>query len=211
MLETMNGLTFRVSPDAFFQVNIPAAEELYRLVGDWAGLSRECALLDICSGTGTIGQLYANRVRRVIGFELVESAVEDAKHNAELNGLTNCSYFAGRAEKTMPEVAARVQEERVVGIVDPPRCGLRNEFARALMHGSDLILRLVYVACNFKASHTNIVDLCRKTSKRWQGDPFQLVRVRAVDLFPHTPHMEVVLLLLRGAALERWQARQALE
>eukprot|EP00898_Chlorokybus_atmophyticus_P009212 jgi/Chlat1/9292/Chrsp99S08500 len=116
LLEHMCNLQFRVSPTAFFQVNTLAAERLYRLVGEWAGCSRDSLVLDICCGTGTIGLTLARLVGKVIGIELNPSAVEDAKENARLNDIANCEFICGRAEEVIEKVlyehAALVDDER---------------------------------------------------------------------------------------------------
>uniref|UniRef100_A0A3B3CIJ8 tRNA (uracil(54)-C(5))-methyltransferase n=1 Tax=Oryzias melastigma TaxID=30732 RepID=A0A3B3CIJ8_ORYME len=152
--EELLGLKFRISPHSFFQVNTAAAEVLYSTVGDWAQLDQDSTVLDVCCGTGTIGISLAKRVKKVIGIELCQEAVEDAKVNAKLNGKS----WPARAEH---------------------------------------LKRLVYVACNAKAAMTNFIDLCRAPSNRVHGAPFRPVRAMAVDLFPQTMHVEMLLLFER--------------
>ena len=102
--ERLFDLTFRVSPYAFFQVNTPVAEILYKNIGDWLSLHENTLLLDVCCGTGTIGLCLANRVKHVIGVDIEASAIEDAKLNAQLNHITNCEFICSPAEKVMQQL-----------------------------------------------------------------------------------------------------------
>ncbi|KAG7251537.1 LOW QUALITY PROTEIN: hypothetical protein CRUP_004447 [Coryphaenoides rupestris] len=124
ILEELLGLKFRVSPHSFFQVNTGAAEVLYSTVGEWAQLDQDSTVLDVCCGTGTIGISLAKRVRKVIGIELCQEAVEDAKHNAKLNGLTNVEFHCGKAEDVFPKILNALVSSKPHAIVDPPRAGL---------------------------------------------------------------------------------------
>lgn len=194
--EELLGLKFRISPHSFFQVNTGAAEVLYSAVGEWAQLDQDSTVLDVCCGTGTIGISLAKRVKKVIGIELCQEAVEDAKVNAALNGLTNVEFHCGKAEDVFPNVLSALVSPKVTAIVDPPRAGLHSKVVLAIRRAAHL-KRLVYVACNAKAAMTNFVDLCRAPSNRVHGAPFRPVRAMAVDLFPQTMHMEMLLLLER--------------
>uniref|UniRef100_A0A8C6HM34 tRNA (uracil-5-)-methyltransferase homolog A n=1 Tax=Mus spicilegus TaxID=10103 RepID=A0A8C6HM34_MUSSI len=155
--EDLLGLTFRISPHAFFQVNTPAAEVLYTVIQEWAQLDGGSTVLDVCCGTGTIGLALAPKVKRVVGIELCQEAVEDARMNA----LTNDSKVI---------LAIRKAEN---------------------------IKRLLYVSCNPRAAMGNFVDLCRAPSNRVKGTPFHPVKAVAVDLFPQTPHCEMLILFER--------------
>ncbi|CAL8346420.1 unnamed protein product [Lota lota] len=194
--EELLGLKFRISPHSFFQVNTGAAEVLYSTVGEWAQLDQDSTVLDVCCGTGTIGLSLAKRVRKVIGIELCQEAVEDAKHNAKLNGLTNVEFHCGKAEDVFPKILNALVSPNVTAIVDPPRAGLHSKVVLAIRRAEHL-KRLVYVSCNAKAAMANFIDLCRAPSNRVHGAPFRPVRCMAVDLFPQTVHMEMVLLLER--------------
>ncbi|CAN9513551.1 unnamed protein product [Ophioblennius macclurei] len=194
--ENMLGLSFRISPHSFFQVNTGAAEVLYSAVGEWAQLDQDSTVLDVCCGTGTIGISLAKRVKKVIGIELCQEAVEDAKVNAAFNGLTNVEFHCGKAEDIFPNVLNALVSPSVTAIVDPPRAGLHSKVILAIRRAEHL-KRLVYVACNAKAAMTNFIDLCRAPSNRVRGAPFRPVRAMAVDLFPQTMHMEMLLLLER--------------
>ncbi|XP_076854082.1 tRNA (uracil-5-)-methyltransferase homolog A [Brachyhypopomus gauderio] len=194
--EELLGLRFRISPHSFFQTNTRAAEVLYSTVGEWAGLDAHTTLLDVCCGTGTIGISLARKVKKVIGIELCQEAVDDAKVNAEANGLTNVEYHRGRAEEKFPTVLNALVSPNITAIVDPPRAGLHSKVILAIRKAEHL-KRLVYVACNAKAAMNNFIDLCRAPSNRVRGAPFRPVRATAVDLFPQTVHCETVLLFER--------------
>ncbi|XP_030671675.1 tRNA (uracil-5-)-methyltransferase homolog A isoform X2 [Nomascus leucogenys] len=155
--EDLLGLTFRISPHAFFQVNTPAAEVLYTVIQDWAQLDAGSTVLDVCCGTGTIGLALARKVKRVIGVELCPEAVEDARVNAQDN------------------------DSKVI----------------LAIRRAENLRRLLYVSCNPRAAMGNFVDLCRAPSNRVKGIPFRPVKAVAVDLFPQTPHCEMLILFER--------------
>uniref|UniRef100_A0A3P9MQU8 tRNA (uracil(54)-C(5))-methyltransferase n=1 Tax=Oryzias latipes TaxID=8090 RepID=A0A3P9MQU8_ORYLA len=194
--EELLGLRFRISPHSFFQVNTAAAEVLYSTVGDWAQLDQDSTVLDVCCGTGTIGISLAKRVKKVIGIELCQEAVEDAKVNAKLNGLSNVEFHCGKAEDVFPDILNALVSPSLTAVVDPPRAGLHPKVILAIRRAEHL-KRLVYVACNAKAAMTNFIDLCRAPSNRVHGAPFRPVRAMAVDLFPQTMHVEMLLLFER--------------
>uniref|UniRef100_A0A667ZL25 tRNA (uracil(54)-C(5))-methyltransferase n=1 Tax=Myripristis murdjan TaxID=586833 RepID=A0A667ZL25_9TELE len=195
--EELLGLKFRISPHSFFQVNTGAAEVLYSAVGEWAQLDQDSTVLDVCCGTGTIGISLAQvKVKKVIGIELCQEAVEDAKVNAKLNGLSNVEFHCGKAEDVFPSVLNALVSPNITAIVDPPRAGLHSKVVLAIRRAEHL-KRLVYVACNAKAAMNNFIDLCRAPSNRVHGAPFRPVRAMAVDLFPQTMHVEMLLLLER--------------
>ncbi|XP_047553277.1 tRNA (uracil-5-)-methyltransferase homolog A isoform X3 [Lutra lutra] len=194
--EDLLGLTFRISPHAFFQVNTLAAEVLYTVIRDWAQLDTESTVLDVCCGTGTIGLALAPRVKRVVGIELCQEAVEDARVNARDNELSNVEFHCGRAEDLVPTLVSRLASQQLVAILDPPRAGLHSKVILAIRRAENL-KRLLYVSCNPRAAMGNFVDLCRAPSNRVKGTPFWPVKAVAVDLFPQTPHCEMLLLFER--------------
>lgn len=197
-----NPMKFIIGPSSFFQVNTKGAELLYDSIRDVANLNSKTLLLDVGCGTGTIGLSLAKRVSCVIGIELVESAIEDAKMNAMLNDITNVSFVAGKAEDLISEcilimknkLTEQNNEGEIVAIVDPPRVGFNNSFIKSLRASN--IKKVIYVACDPKAN-TNLVSLCRPKSKAYQGDPFVPTRAKAFDLFPHTKFCELLLVYER--------------
>ncbi|KAL8151036.1 hypothetical protein V2J09_020844 [Rumex salicifolius] len=297
----ISDLKFSISPTAFFQVNTMAAEKLYSLAGDWAGLGPDTLLFDICCGTGTIGLTLAHRVGLVVGIEMNSSAVSDAQRNAEINGIKNCRFVCSKAENVIdsllkeylkvtkehdmtsysPKVENKenieengkdtaadketaqcdddenpesethksdaaelvekdlqnqhekistengIQEKKqfsnVVVIVDPPRMGLHPVVTKTLRSHPSLC-RLVYISCNPDTLVANAIELCTPSSENgdkkghgnlgWRkmsnaglaryraksmpnSEPFKPVKAMAVDMFPHTPHCELVMLLER--------------
>ncbi|XP_010032006.1 zinc finger CCCH domain-containing protein 24 [Eucalyptus grandis] len=299
----ISNLQFCISPTAFFQVNTLAAEKLYSLAGDWAGLDQDTLLFDVCCGTGTIGLTLAHRVGMVIGIEMNASAVSDAQRNAEINGIRNCKFVCAKAEDVMgsllkeylhsipqnldevtsasqshkeaisaesesavadkmletesvtkncPEINQEAsgslgikeqvsecpeeksstsgsgntpaqQFKKVVAIVDPPRMGLHPIVIKALRTHPHL-RKFVYISCNPESLVANAIELCtpspennekgKKDNRAWRNmssaglarhrvksmpnsEPFHPVKAMAVDLFPHTPHCELVMLLER--------------
>eukprot|EP00118_Oscarella_pearsei_P006552 m.29783 g.29783 ORF g.29783 m.29783 type:complete len:548 (+) comp31229_c0_seq1:191-1834(+) len=197
--EMLLDLKFRISPEAFFQINTPAAEVLYSLISDFCAPTPETCLLDICCGTGTIGLTMAKSVASVTGIEMVPQAIEDAKVNADLNGIKNVRFVAGKAEDVFPGIIQELSRHgrgTLVGVVDPPRPGLHVKVIQAIRKCKELN-RVIYVSCNPQAAYKNFADLCRPESSRLKGKPFQLTRAAPVDLFPMTKHCELVLLFER--------------
>ncbi|XP_071789916.1 tRNA (uracil-5-)-methyltransferase homolog A-like isoform X1 [Asterias amurensis] len=196
--EDLLNLKFRISPDAFFQVNTVAAEVLYTTVGDWAEATPSTTVLDICCGTGTIGITLAKRVMKVIGIEMNQQAVNDAIYNAKTNDLSNIEYTCGKAEDVLPDIMNDLKDcEDIVGIVDPPRPGMPPKVLQAVRRCANL-RRLVYVSCNPQNAINNFIDLCRPVSNRNKGIPFRPVKAVAIDLFPHTKHCELIILFERA-------------
>ncbi|XP_072455857.1 tRNA (uracil-5-)-methyltransferase homolog A [Notamacropus eugenii] len=194
--EELLGLKFRISPHAFFQVNTPAAEVLYTVIRDWAQLDKESTVLDVCCGTGTISLSLAQKVKKVIGIELCQEAVEDARVNAKMNALDNIEFHCGKAEDLVPNLVNSLASQKLTTIVDPPRAGLHSKVILAIRRAEHL-KKLIYVSCNPRAAMTNFVDLCRAPSNRVKGSPFRPVRAVAVDLFPQTLHCELLILFER--------------
>lgn len=194
--EVLLGRKFSISPQAFFQVNTRAAEILYKMAGDIANLNDKSTLVDVCCGTGTIGLCLADKVRNVVGVDIVADAIRDAQRNAELNGVTNCAYFTGKAEDILQTILRDIDNKDIVAIVDPPRAGLHQKALRAI-RSTLAIRRLVYISCDAKNAMKNFVDLSRPPSKTALGDPFLPVKIIPVDLFPHSKGFELVILFER--------------
>ncbi|NWW91581.1 TRM2A methyltransferase, partial [Rhynochetos jubatus] len=194
--EELLGLKFRISPHAFFQVNTQAAEVLYTAIREWAQLSPESTVLDVCCGTGTIGISLAKKVKKVIGIELCQEAVQDARANAQMNELNNTEFHCGKAEDIVPSLVNSLAPQNLITIVDPPRAGLHSKVILAIRRAEHL-KKLIYVSCNPRAAMSNFVDLCRAPSNRVRGASFRPVKAMAVDLFPQTRHCELLLLFER--------------
>lgn len=215
--EDLLGLRFRVSPDAFFQVNTAGAGVLYHGVRELstagevggavggrsdageAGRGR-ATLLDVCCGAGVIGISMATTVDRVVGVEMVEQAVEDARHNAALNRMWNCDFLSGKAEEVLPRLLPALGSERgLVVVANPSRAGLHYRVVRALRNLPS-VRRLVYVSCKPEGEATrNFLELCCPPDprKKLTGQPFAMTTAVPVDLFPHTLHCELLMLFQR--------------
>ncbi|XP_052026744.1 tRNA (uracil-5-)-methyltransferase homolog B isoform X6 [Apodemus sylvaticus] len=200
IFEDLLGLKIRISPDAFFQINTAGAEMLYRTIGELSRVNPESTLLDICCGTGVIGLSLAQRASQVHGIELVEQAVEDARWTAAFNGVTNCEFHAGRAETILPQLLKSPKDEKLtVAVANPARAGLHYRVVQAIRN-CRAIRTLVFVSCKPQGeSMRNFIELCcpPNSAKKLLGDPFVLREAVPVDLFPHTPHCELVLLFTR--------------
>jgi 23S rRNA (uracil1939-C5)-methyltransferase len=187
--EELCGMRFRVRPNAFLQTNTKMAERLYELAGEYAELTGNETVYDLYCGIGTIGLTMASRALTVWGVELSEESVACALENAELNGIANAAFFAGEVGASLEELRDRAGPPDVV-VVDPPRAGLSG---KALRRAARLDApRLVYVSCNPTTLAGNVKELQRD----WG---YRLERVRPVDMFPHTPHVEAVALLIRAS------------
>ncbi|XP_011686341.1 PREDICTED: tRNA (uracil-5-)-methyltransferase homolog A-like isoform X1 [Wasmannia auropunctata] len=194
--ETLLGMKFRVSPQAFFQVNTLGAEVLYKAAIDLAEPTMDTALLDVCCGTGTIGLCFSKHYGEVLGVEIIPDAIKDAKENAIKNDIINCEFFVGKAEDILLPVIQRTTKSNITAIVDPPRAGLHQK-ALLTLRKSKKLSKLVYIACDPGAAIKNLIDLARPTSKQYLGEPLVPVKAIAVDMFPHTKHCELILCLER--------------
>jgi 23S rRNA (uracil1939-C5)-methyltransferase len=186
--EEILGLRFRVRPNAFLQTNTEMCERLYSLAIEYAGLTGDETVYDLYCGTGTIGLSSAREALTVWGIESSEESVACAVENADLNGLANAAFFAGDVGADVEELRDRAGPPDVV-VVDPPRAGLAGKALSAV--GSLGAPRLVYVSCNPTTLAGNAKGLVSDFG-------YTLERVRPVDMFPHTPHVESVSLFTRS-------------
>ena len=178
------GLRLRLSPHSFYQVNSPQTERLYQLAGEMAGLTGNETVLDLYCGTGTIGLTMADRAGRVIGVETVAQAVEDARRNAEDNGIGNASFLCGDAALAAAQLRAEGVRPDVV-VIDPPRKGCAPELVGTIAEMAPQ--RVVYVSCDPATLARDLAD--------FQSAGYQPCRIVPVDMFPRTTHVETVALL----------------
>ena len=186
--EELGGLRLRVSPEAFFQTNTEMAERLYALAGEYAQLRGFERVFDLYCGIGTLGLTLAPRAASLWGLELVEAAVADAIDNAALNEIDNARFFAGDVRTALRDLVAEAGRPDVC-VVDPPRAGLSKKVVRRVIEAGPR--RIVYVSCNPTTLAPNAAQLVEAG--------YVLRRVRTVDMFPQTPHIECVALLERAA------------
>jgi 23S rRNA (uracil1939-C5)-methyltransferase len=186
--EELLGLRYRVRPNAFLQTNTAMAERLYELAIEYAALTGRENVYDLYCGTGTIALSMASRALTMWGVEVSEESVACAIENAGLNGISNAAFFAGDVARSLEELSERAGAPDVV-VVDPPRAGLSGKALRALARLE--APRIVYVSCNPTTLAGNVKELVAE----WG---YALVRVRPLDMVPHTPHVESVSLLERA-------------
>jgi 23S rRNA (uracil1939-C5)-methyltransferase len=186
LAEELAGLRVRISPDAFFQTNTEMAECLYAVAGEYAGLSGNERLFDLYCGIGTIALALARDAGEVWGLEVVPAAIADAEHNVRSNGISNARFVAADARLGVRPLIERAGRADVV-LLDPPRAGLSNKVVRRVIECE--APRIVYVSCNPTTLVPNAAQLSRAG--------YRLRRVRTIDMFPQTPHIECVALLER--------------
>lgn len=197
LIETLRGLKFEISPMSFFQTNTPGAELLFQKIEELAGVDENTVLIDVCCGTGVIGLALANKVQFVVGVDIEEQAILDARRNATLNGIQNTEYIAGKAEDEMPQIIEKyaVEGQKVVAIVDPPRGGLHKKALKALRN-CETLKRIVYISCNADSLVLNAQKVLFN-DRIPETKPFHPTTWFGVDMFPHTDRCEIVMLMQR--------------
>ncbi|HVZ56987.1 MAG TPA: 23S rRNA (uracil(1939)-C(5))-methyltransferase RlmD [Chitinophagaceae bacterium] len=186
VIEQLEDYRFKIGPLSFFQTNTRQAEQLYRVTRDFAGLSGRETVYDLYCGTGSIGIFLSGGAARVIGVEVVAAAVEDARENARLNGLTHTAFFPGDVAEVCTEAFFAEQGRPDVIITDPPRAGMSEKLVRQILAMEAPVV--VYVSCN---PATQARDLA------WLDEKYEVTHIRPVDMFPHTHHIENVVRLQR--------------
>ncbi|MGY3730570.1 23S rRNA (uracil(1939)-C(5))-methyltransferase RlmD [Lactococcus termiticola] len=182
--DSMLDKSFEIGPASFYQVNTAQAEKLYQTAYDFAELKESDTIIDAYSGIGTVGLAIADRVKAVYGMEVVEDAVFNAKNNAKLNNIENAHYELGKAEEVMPKwLEAGIKPDVI--FVDPPRKGLDESFIEA--SSQTQARNIVYISCNPSTFARDV--------KRFEERGYELEKLRPVDLFPQTHHVECVGLL----------------
>ena len=182
--EDMEGLRFRIGPKSFYQTNSAGAHQLYKVARDFADLQGTELVYDLYTGAGTIASFVAKKARKVIGVEYVEQAVADAHVNAEINGITNTEFYAGDMKDILTAAFTETHGRPDLIITDPPRAGMHPDVVQRLLELRTP--RIVYISCN-PATQARDLELL---------DPaYKVTRVQPVDMFPHTHHVENVVLL----------------
>ncbi len=184
--ERLGGLDFTISANSFFQTNTRQAERLFGIVVEYAALAGQETVFDLYSGTGAISLLLARQARAVYGIELVPAAIEDATRNAAANGITNCTFLSGEVRHVLPELLGKGIRAEVV-VADPPRAGFHPKALRAVLALGPG--RIVYVSCNPGTLARDLGVL--------RAGGYRITAVQPIDMFPHTPHIEVVARLER--------------
>ena len=184
--EEMEGLKFKIGPKSFYQTNSQQAYNLYKVTREFAQLSETDLVYDLYTGTGTIANFVARNVAKVVGIEYVEEAIEDARVNSAANGIENTLFFAGDMKDILNQEFILEHGRPDVLITDPPRAGMHTDVVDAILFANPK--RIVYVSCNpaTQARDLNLLDV-----------NYEVTRVQPVDMFPHTHHVENVVLLER--------------
>ncbi|MBQ0048740.1 MAG: 23S rRNA (uracil(1939)-C(5))-methyltransferase RlmD [Bacteroidales bacterium] len=186
IFELMEGLCFKVGPKSFYQTNTEQAYELYKVAREFAGLTGKELVYDLYTGTGTIANFVAKQARQVIGIEYVPEAIEDAKVNSQINEINNTLFYAGDMKDILNRSFIEQHGRPDVIITDPPRAGMHQDVVDTILFASPD--RIVYVSCNpaTQARDLSLLD-----------EQYRVVRIQPVDMFPHTQHVENVVLLER--------------
>lgn len=186
IIEEMEGLKFKIGPKSFYQTNSKQAYNLYKIAREFAGLTGDELVYDLYTGTGTIANFVSKQARKVIGVEYVPEAIEDAKENASLNNIGNALFLAGDMKDILNEAFINEYGKPGVIITDPPRAGMHDDVIKTILSASPQ--RIVYISCNpaTQARDLNLLDT-----------DYVVKKIQPVDMFPHTHHVENVVLLQR--------------
>ncbi|TCV13600.1 23S rRNA (uracil1939-C5)-methyltransferase [Sphingobacterium alimentarium] len=182
--EEMEGLKFKVGPKSFYQTNSHQAYELYKITREFAELKGDELVYDLYTGAGTIANFVARSAREVVGVEYVPSAIEDAKYNSQINGVNNTKFYAGDMKDVLTAEFVAEHGKPDVIITDPPRAGMHADVVNRILEME--AAKVVYVSCN---AATQARDLEMLSTK------YEIVRIKPVDMFPQTQHVENVVLL----------------
>lgn len=186
IFEEMEGLRFKIGPKSFYQTNSEQAYELYKVARDFAGLSGSEVVYDLYTGTGTIANFVASQSKKVVGIEYVPEAIEDARINSQTNNIGNALFFAGDMKAVLNESFIAEHGAPDVIITDPPRAGMHEDVVKTILQVAPE--KVVYVSCN-PASQARDLAL--------MDEKYRVEKIQPVDMFPHTHHVENVVLLVR--------------
>lgn len=184
IFEEMEGLRFKIGPKSFYQTNSKQAYELYKITREYAALNENDVVYDLYTGTGTIAQFVAKKVKKVVGIESVPEAIESAKENAINNNIDNTVFYAGDMKKVLNDEFIAENGTPDVIITDPPRDGMHKDVVETILRVAPK--RIVYVSCN---SATQARDLAL------MDETYKVIKVQPVDMFPQTHHVENIVLL----------------
>lgn len=182
--ETMGKLKFKIGPKSFYQTNSEQAYKLYSVAKEFAVLTGNEVVYDLYTGTGTIAQFISDKASKVIGIEYVKEAIEDARINAEANGITNCTFFDGDMKDILTADFIKEHGKPEVMIIDPPRAGMHPDVVKVIMEAAPE--RIVYVSCNPASQARDLAMM---------SPMYEITAVQPVDMFPHTMHVENVCAL----------------
>ncbi|MEA1866649.1 MAG: 23S rRNA (uracil(1939)-C(5))-methyltransferase RlmD, partial [Thermodesulfobacteriota bacterium] len=188
--DTIGGIQYEISANAFFQTNTKGAERLYGVVRDFAGETDKPVIWDFYSGTGSIALFLADVAKKVYGFEVVSAAVKNANENTQKNNINNCEFFEANLDKflqTNQELIQSLPPPDIV-VIDPPRAGIHPKFLKEMVNlGAS---KIIYVSCNPSTQARDIEQLV--------AHGYKIEKIQPVDMFPHTWHIESVALLTKN-------------
>ena len=184
IFEEMEGLRFKIGPKSFYQTNSEQAYELYKVARDFASLSGNEVVYDLYTGTGTIANFVARQAQKVVGIEYIPEAIEDARINSSINGIENTSFYAGDMKAVLNDDFIAENGTPDVIITDPPRAGMHEDVVKTILQVAPE--KVVYVSCN-PASQARDLAL--------MDEQYKVAKIQPVDMFPHTHHVENVVLL----------------
>jgi 23S rRNA (uracil1939-C5)-methyltransferase len=184
--ETIEKFKFKIGPLSFFQTNTLQALALYNVALNFAQITPKDIVYDLYTGAGVIAIFVAEQAQKVVGIEYVEAAIEDAKFNAQQNGITNTVFFAGDMKDVLNQNCTKRNGKPDIVITDPPRAGMHPDVIARLLEMEPP--KIVYISCNPATQARDITELAKK---------YRVEKVQPVDMFPHTQHVENVVELLR--------------
>jgi 23S rRNA (uracil1939-C5)-methyltransferase len=184
IIEQLGSYKFKIGPKSFFQTNSSQAKLLYDVTKEFAGLNTDDVVYDLYTGVGSIGIYVSDACKSVTGIEQIDSAIEDAKENARMNHVSNCSFYAGDVRMVLKDDFIAVNGKPDIVITDPPRAGMHEDVVKTLLQLASK--KIVYVSCN-PATQARDLQLL--------NEKYAITKVQPVDMFPHTTHIENVALL----------------
>lgn len=184
--EKLGKYKFKISPDSFFQTNTKQSKKLYDIVKSEANLKGDEVVYDLYCGTGTIGIYLSEKAKKVYGFEIISSAIEDAKINASENNIRNTSFLKGDVKNLLKQISTNEIEKPDISIVDPPRAGLHPEALKNIINLKQR--KIIYISCNPSTQARDLRVLVENN--------YRIEKIQPIDMFPHTPHIESVVTLV---------------
>jgi 23S rRNA (uracil1939-C5)-methyltransferase len=184
MIEVLGDYKFKVRPKSFFQTNSLQAKNLYDIIKDFADLNKEDIVYDMYSGVGSIGLYLSGECKKVVGIEIIDTAVEDAKENAKLNEVENAEFYLGDVSKLLDKDFIATHGQPTVLVTDPPRMGMHPDVVKTMLEAE--VPKVVYISCNPGTQARDVALLSEK---------YDVIKIQPVDMFPQTTHIENVALL----------------
>jgi len=184
MIEQLGDLKFKIRPKSFFQTNSLQAKNLYDIIRKFADLNKQDVVYDLYSGVGSIGLYLADECKKIVGIEIIDTAIEDAKENASLNKITNADFHLGDVNMILNKEFIDENGLPTVLVTDPPRIGMHKDVVETILKAE--IPKIVYISCNPSTQARDVALLSEK---------YEVLKIQPVDMFPQTTHIENIALL----------------